>query len=116
MANKEDNTPEKMLARGARLIRQPSGWNTLVRFTHGALEYLEERVGRLALEHSVRFRKVSTRYPRRVTEAYGGNLTQAMADSEEQVAPKVVSWEISQGYAPRDWAAIGAEERDEVVA
>ncbi len=34
------------------------------------------------VSHSERFRKVSTRYPRRVVEAYGGDLSRAAADSD----------------------------------
>jgi hypothetical protein len=36
--------------------------------------------------HAERFRRVSNRYPRRVAEAYGGDLERAIADSDEQVA------------------------------
>jgi hypothetical protein len=59
--------------------------------------------------HSERFRKIGgDRYPRRVAEAYAGDLSGAMADSDEQVAATVASWERSQGLSPRDWSAIGA--------
>jgi hypothetical protein len=61
--------------------------------------------------HSERFRKVSTRYPRRVAEAYEGDLDRAMADSDEQVAATVAAWETRQGLTPRDWSAVGAAER-----
>jgi hypothetical protein len=63
--------------------------------------------------HSERFRRVSTRYPRRVAEAYGRDLERAAADTDEQVAATVAAWERAQGLVPRDWHAIGAEERDE---
>jgi len=36
-----------------------------------------------------------------------------MADSDEQVAATVAAWERDQGLSPRDWPAIGAEERGE---
>jgi hypothetical protein len=65
-----------------------------------------------ALAHSERFRKVSTRYPRRVAEAYGGDLKRAMVDTDEQVAATVVAWETRQGVHPVDWPAVGAAERD----
>jgi hypothetical protein len=41
---------------------------------------------------SIRFRKVSNKYPRRVSEAYGGDLSRAMADSDEEVAATVAGW------------------------
>ena len=63
--------------------------------------------------HVERFRKVSNRYPRRVAEAYGGDLGRAMADSDKQVAGTVAAWERSQGLEPFDWIAIGIEERGE---
>ncbi len=63
------------------------------------------------LRHSERFRDVSTRYPRRVAEAYDGDLDRAMADSDEQVTATVAAWERANGLAPRDWRAVGAAER-----
>lgn len=60
--------------------------------------------------HSQRFRKVSTRYPRRVSEAYGGDLARAMADDDATVASTVTAWEEAQGLLIRDWVAIGREE------
>jgi hypothetical protein len=59
---------------------------------------------------SARFRNVSTRYPRRVAEAYGGDTEQAMADNPETVAETVAAWEVEQGKEPTDWAAIGRSE------
>jgi hypothetical protein len=64
--------------------------------------------------HSERFRKVSNRYPRRVAEAYDGDIDRAMADTDEQVAATVAAWERRQGLSVRDWTAIGARERDEL--
>jgi hypothetical protein len=61
--------------------------------------------------YSTRFRKVSTRYPRRVAEAYDGDIERALADDDETVAAAVADWERRQGIEPRDWPAIGAEER-----
>jgi len=43
----------------------------------------------LGLAHSERFRKISTRYPRRVAEAYDGDLQRAAEDSDEEVAATV---------------------------
>ena len=61
--------------------------------------------------HSIRFRKVSNRYPLRVAEAYSGDLDRAMAASDEQVAAVVAAWERQHGLKPRSWAAIGERER-----
>ncbi|TMF99302.1 MAG: hypothetical protein E6I03_12320 [Chloroflexi bacterium] len=70
----------------------------------------EEAFQLLAIRHSERFRRVSNRYPRRVAEAYGGDLGEAMADSDEEVAAAVRDWERSQGLEVRDWEAIGRTE------
>jgi hypothetical protein len=66
-----------------------------------------------ARQHSERFRRISDRYPRRVTEADGGDIERAARDSDEQVFAPVAAWERAQGFDPLDWDAIGAEERDE---
>jgi hypothetical protein len=71
------------------------------------------RPGDPAVAHSMRFRKVSTRYPLQVTYAYDGDTAAALADTDEEVAARVVEWERQQGMSPRDWYAIGAEERGE---
>ena len=69
-----------------------------------------------AVQHSLRFRRVSTRYPHRVSEAYSGDLARAAADTDEQVAATVASWERAEGIPTRDWRRIGAEEeRGEIV-
>lgn len=60
--------------------------------------------------HSERFRTVSNRYPRRVAEAYEGDLERAMAATDGQVAMAVATWERAQGIEPRDWYAIGTAE------
>ena len=62
--------------------------------------------------HCERFRRVSTRYPRRVAEAYGGDLARAMADSDEHVAATVAAWERCHALAPRAWDVIGTDERE----
>jgi hypothetical protein len=62
---------------------------------------------------STRFRRVSNRYPRRVSEAYALDHERAMGDSDEQVAATVAAWERTQRLPVRDWPAIGREERDE---
>jgi hypothetical protein len=67
----------------------------------------------LALAHSMRFRRVSTRYPRRVTEAFGGDLAHAAEATDTEVAATVAAWERKQGHPVRDWPAIGRFERDE---
>ena len=64
--------------------------------------------------HSERFRRMSDRYPRRVAEAYDGDLERAAADSDSEVAATVAAWERAHGIEPRDWLAVGvAEGRDE---
>jgi hypothetical protein len=65
------------------------------------------------VEHCNRFRKVSTRYPRRVAEAYDGDLARAGDDSDEEVAARVAAWERRQGLTPLDWPATGRAEREE---
>lgn len=65
------------------------------------------------VRHSLRFRQVSTLYPHLVALAYDRDLARAAADSDEQIAARVAAWEREQGVEPRDWRAIGAEERDE---
>ena len=65
----------------------------------------------VSIRHSDRLRKVSNRYPRRVAEAYDGDLARAMADNDEQVAATVAASERRQGLEPRDSRAIGADER-----
>lgn len=67
----------------------------------------------VATAHSIRFRKVSNRYPLRVAEAYGGDLRRAMAGTDEQVAATVAEWERESGMIVRDWYEQGtAEGRD----
>ena len=66
-----------------------------------------------AIQHSTRFRVVSTLYPLRVTEAYRGDLAAAAGASDDEVAVKVAEWERSEGLEPKDWQAIGRVERDE---
>jgi hypothetical protein len=80
------------------------------------IDQLEERIQRLELRiaHAERFRQVSNRYPRRVAEAYGGDLAAAARASDEEVAQAVAKWERDRGIVSKDWPAIGAEERDEV--
>jgi hypothetical protein len=75
------------------------------------VEWLYQR--EVATGHSRRFRKVSTRYPRRVADAYDCDLERAAADSDEAVAANVAAWERRQGIEVRDWAAIGAFERED---
>ena len=77
---------------------------------HLELEELAHRYGIDPVAHSVRFRKVANRYPRRVAEAYDGDIAAAAAASDEEVAARVAAWERSQGLDPRDWRRLGAEE------
>ena len=67
----------------------------------------------LAHRHSERFRGVSYRYPRCVAEAYDGDLARAANDTDEEVAATVAAWERAHGLQPRDWYAIGREERED---
>jgi hypothetical protein len=70
------------------------------------------RPSREQIAFSTRFRMVSTRFPRRVSEAYDGDLARAMADGDRQVAGTVAAWERRQGLAVRDWRRIGRTERE----
>ena len=56
---------------------------------------------------------MSTRYPRRVAEAYGGDLDRAMVDDDERVAGTVAAWERGHSLEKRDWRAIGIAERNQ---
>jgi hypothetical protein len=73
----------------------------------------EEAFQLLARRHSERFRKVSNRYPLRVAEAYKGDLSRALSDSDDQVAATVAAWEGRQGLDVTDWALVGEQEREE---
>jgi hypothetical protein len=74
---------------------------------------LVARVGLDAVLHSIRFRKVSNRYPHRVTEAYGGDIAAAAADDDATVAARVAEWERANGTVVRDWRRQGESERDQ---
>ena len=52
---------------------------------------------------------MADRYPRRVAEAYGGDIARAAADSDEQVAATGRVWELTNGLEPRDWPEWGRE-------
>jgi hypothetical protein len=67
--------------------------------------------GVVPVAHSQRFRKVANGYPRRVAEAYSGDITRAALDSDEQVAERVAAWERANGREVQDWPAIGRSER-----
>jgi hypothetical protein len=60
--------------------------------------------------HVLRFSQVANRYPRRVAEAYGGDLERAAADSDQQVAATVAAWERVNRSTVRDWSSIGADD------
>jgi hypothetical protein len=49
------------------------------------------------INHNNRFRRVANRYPRRVAEAYNGDLARAMADDDETVAATVGRGRSSKG-------------------
>ena len=66
----------------------------------------------LAVAHGIRFRRVATRYPRAVAEAYSGDIARAAADTDAQVAAIVAEWERGHGLEPCDWRAIGRSERE----
>ena len=68
-----------------------------------------------AVAHSARFGKMCAAYALIVTEAYGGDMAEAMADGDELVAARVAEWERSEGLESRDWIAIGRDERDPVT-
>lgn len=61
-------------------------------------------------EHALRFRKVANRYPRRVAEAYEGDIARAALDSDEVVAVRVAEWEAKQGLKPINWPSVGRRE------
>jgi hypothetical protein len=58
-----------------------------------------------------RFRRVATDYALIVKKAYKGDIEAAAKDDDVTVAARVRQWEIAQGFAPRDWVAIGRKER-----
>ena len=64
-------------------------------------------------EHSIRFRRVGSGYAHAVALAYDGDLAAAARATNEEVAAKVREWEVAHGIEPRDWVAIGRDERDE---
>ena len=68
-----------------------------------------------AVGHMHRFRKVSSRYPHIVALAYEGDIPAAAQDTDEQVSRRVADFERSTGREPRDWVAIGKEERRSTV-
>jgi hypothetical protein len=72
----------------------------------------EEAFRLLTRRYSERFRKVSHRYPRRVAEAYAGDLASAMTDSDDKVKATVAAWERQHGLKVTDWIAEGEWERE----
>jgi hypothetical protein len=79
----------------------------------GDLDGLVARFGLDAVLHSIRFRRVSNKYPHRVAEAYGGDIAAAAADDDATVAERVAEWEAAQGTVVRDWRRQGEFERDQ---
>lgn len=86
------------------------GWHLMENHPEFYADHLQPGLG---LAHSLRFRRVSTRYPHMVTLAFDHNLAWAMASTDDEVAATVADYERTQGWEPRDWQAIGAEERDD---
>jgi hypothetical protein len=82
----------------------PPGWQC-----NGIMKSM--RPTALSIQHSLRFRKVSTLYPKLVSLAYRGHggRRQAAKDSDKQVARRVAAWEREQGKRPRDWVAWGRD-------
>lgn len=64
----------------------------------------------LSVAHSVRFRRVSNGYPRRVAEAYGRDIAAAAADDDATVAQRVAEYERAHGLPVRDWPSQGRSE------
>jgi hypothetical protein len=73
----------------------------------------KEAIQLLTRRYSERFRKVSSRYPRRVAAAYRGDLIRAMTDNDEQVAATVAVWEKGHGLKVTDWITLGKQGRRE---
>jgi hypothetical protein len=70
----------------------------------------------LGVRYATRFRRVASRYPRRVNAAYRFDQAAALGDTDAEVAARVAEWERSRGLEPRDWRAIGRYERGEIPA
>jgi hypothetical protein len=78
---------------------------------HLEREELARRYGVDPVAHSMWLREIANRYPRVVAEACGGDITAALADSDDEVAARVATWEREHGLEPHDWRRIGAEEQ-----
>ena len=76
-----------------------------------AVRDLRARFASQPIDHSQRFRQVSNLYPHMVALAYGRDLAAAAEASDEDVARRVAAYERGRGWTPRDWSAIGREER-----
>ena len=76
---------------------------------------MKTRISKLAVAHSARFRAVSTRYPRRVAEAYKGHdgISQAARDIDGKVAKMVAAWERLNGFQLPTGRDSGSERRDD---
>ena len=68
----------------------------------------------LYVAHTTRWRLVSNKFPLMVTKAYEGDIASALKDDDATVFARVRAFEVSEGLKPRDWVAIGKEERDEL--
>jgi uncharacterized NAD-dependent epimerase/dehydratase family protein len=74
---------------------------------------MKDQHHQLGVQHSMRFRKVSSRYARRVAEAYDSDIAAAQRATDEEVARRVAQYERQHGLPVTDWVAIGRAERDE---
>lgn len=63
-------------------------------------------------KHDLRFKKVAGNYPKRVFDAYDGDIEAALRDSDKQVALRVGVYEVATlGHKPIDWVQVGEVER-----
>lgn len=76
-----------------------------------AARLIRDGLDPMAIDHSLRFRRVSTGYPHAVAMAFDRDLAAAAAATDEEVAAAVAEWECAQGLVPLDWQAVGREER-----
>jgi hypothetical protein len=65
-----------------------------------------------AMAQARRCRFVANDYPRVVAHAYNGQLERAAKHTDGEIAATVAEWERSTGIEPRDWIAIGQQERE----
>lgn len=108
--------PDRLLADISASHHRPSEDETIVdiaglkarRVESSPCPYWEMSAEELA--HYDRFRQASIRYPRRVAEAYGGDIGLAALASDAEVADRVADWEREHDVQPipRTGAALSA--------